>query len=65
MRSKDFRRQQLFVAGHERRLQDRAESVLRGDGGPATIPHMAREFTIHIGFLRKNPELHRAFAMPE
>lgn len=65
VRSKDFRRQLVFAPGHERRLQDYAERVLRGDAAPETIPRMAREFTARIKFLRRNPGLRRAFATPE
>ena len=54
-------RQRLFKPGHDARLKSVAAAVIAGEVSGDTIPLAAKVLRDRIGFLKRRPELRKAF----
>jgi hypothetical protein len=61
VRIKRTRKQQCFLQGHEAKLKALALKVVRGEASPDEIPDYVKNLRGLIRFLKKMPELRKAF----
>jgi hypothetical protein len=60
-RIKNTRKQHCFLQGHEAKLKALALKVVQGEESPDEIPDYTKDLRDLIRFLRKFPELRKAF----
>ena len=61
VRIKRTRKQHCFLQGHEAKLKALALKVVRGEASPDEIPDYVKNLRDLIRFLKKMPELRKAF----
>src|ERR1035441_8192233 len=61
VRIKNTRKQHCFLQGHEAKLQVLALKVVKGEASPDAISDYTRDRSDLLRFLRKMPELWKAF----
>jgi hypothetical protein len=61
VRIKRTRKQHCFLQGHEAKLKALAAQVVRGEASPDEIPDVTKSLSGFIPFLKKRPELRKAF----
>ena len=61
VRYKNPRKQHFFLQGHDAKLQSLAAKILRGEASKDEIPEHTRNLRSCIRFLKKMPELQKAF----
>lgn len=61
VRIKLTRKQHCFLQGHEAKLKALALKIVRGEASPDEMPDYTKNLSDLIRFLRKMPELRKAF----
>jgi hypothetical protein len=61
VRQKNPRKQHFFLQGHDAKLKALAIKIVRGEASSDQIPDFTRDLRSSIKFLKKFPELRKAF----
>ena len=61
VRQKNPRKQHFFLQGHDTKLKALAIEIVRGEASSDQIPDFTRDLRSSIKFLKKMPELRKAF----
>ena len=61
VRQKNPRKQHFFLQGHDAKLKALALKIVRGEASSDQIPDFTRDLKSSIKFLKKMPELRKAF----
>ena len=61
VRQKNPRKQHFFLQGHDAKLKALALKIVRGEASADQIPDVTRDLKSSIKFLKKMPELRKAF----
>jgi hypothetical protein len=61
VRQKNPRKQHFFLQGHDSKLKALALKIVRGEASSDQIPDFTRDLKSSIKFLKKMPELRKAF----